>query len=302
MAAVAPFNTDADIDAVRPVVRLARLFTTTPTPKRNHVDPFRDLVAEFWSAQTPDYFETLATSAGIDARDIRVNEQEGVRRGLDGDTPMIDLPEVKFRSNHGYEIGMRLCIAFCVDDSYSSKLWIRAGSPLDAPLPSDVAKTAVGEYRKLAVIALRWAWPRVNIALSQTKRGFVMDDAGTLEVSAIGVQDPDVGRVLGNLEDGALTAQELLADGKARRAISNAMLPLAESRLDARGVAECMWLSSPGSLVNRYGMIESRDLLYLVRKYRERVQALGVGFDDSSHGELAWRSALRVSRWIASRV
>jgi hypothetical protein len=61
-------------------------------------------------------------------------------------------------------------------------------------------------------------------------------------------------------------------------------------------------MSLPTSVELKNRDLVSRTALFLVRAIGDVVQVVGIGLDDSANGAFASDIALKVSRWVASRI
>ena len=302
---------------VLPVVRLASLVRLTPPPSGRQAQSIQASLASRWEEKKGDYRKVVAESAGLKPNELEFVEKEWVRCHYDGKTPMVDFPRLRTLAGTPLSFDTRICIALCTD-KLSSKVWSRVGYPLrkasgDEEHPEhlhvtkDQLRSLTSQFRKIAESSSEWATRMLEALVAQKYPKLSWTQRGILEISALTVGDQNVGETLQELAHSETTAAALLARDDNGAELGEYLLGLAN--LDDASLLEitetepdAFWFSTTGTVELADGHLVSRPMLFLMHPRGEVAQAIGIGFDDSTGGQLLRQSALTVSRWVANRV
>jgi len=249
------------------------------------------------------YLARMARIGGVPARDLSISEREQVRYRFDGETPMIDLPRVQTVEGTAYQFDLRNCCALCVDQ-FSSKAWARVGPPEGhAGYGLAEIRDMTERYRRQAIDAAEWFYDEFFALATDAFRGTERKrDSAVLEVTTIGLRT-----------DRELTQDDndaWLFDGAGGNLANETLCNyLASAAGVDRSIPELLeyeprayWLSVPAVARSRRGLLVSRNVLYLGRLAENLIQFVGIGLDDSEHGDFANDVALKISRLIAGWV
>lgn len=295
---------DLKIDGALPIVKRAKLAKHEPLLKKHQTKKAADILKSLWSEWQHEYVLKTAEIAGVKPGDLKIAENEAVRYRYDGDTPMIDLPRIRTTQGSSYQFDQRNCVALCIEERYSSKIWSRIGLPETcAPCDLKDVRAMTKRFRRQADESAEWFYEEffrlTADAFKGTKR---IPDSAVLEVTTVGVRvdsdfTPDEFDAWLFTDDSANLTNETL-----RKLIAAA----ADVAFDIAEVEEreedSYWLSVPTAVDTRNRKVVPRRVLYLSRLVEDVVQFVGVGLDDSRFGKLANDVGQKLSRMIAGWV
>jgi hypothetical protein len=270
-------------------------------------------LASDWEGVRDRYRGVVAKAAGIGLDGLDFDGHDEVRRRLEGETRVIDFPRLRSHGGLTQAFDTRISMAICTEeDEMSSKVWSRVGLPLKgSAFPPGVSLEKVeeltGSFRRIAGKTSGWATEYLRRTLKLLMPDLRVRRRGQLEVSALGARDKFLAPYFEKLAQSDTTATELLKDDDAEARFSRYFrlaTDLPAKRLDRMTAKNpnSFWFSSPVAVELDGGELGMRQVLYFLRPTNDAVQALGLAFDDSATGDLAQRSAVKVSRWIANRV
>lgn len=284
------------VDAkLRPVVRWAQMMKLTPPPSPTDASSILLSLNDCWDLGVAELLQRVGKlpfiTGGV------VSDAESVRIRYDGKTPLVDFPEVIFHHQSGEKVSVRVSIAVCTDE-FSSKLWARVALAGDTDVLCDPGDL-VADFRTTAIDCSRWTVEIFKQAVRESCAGISARRNGLLEVSAMAVSDMRARSLLRKLADSHVTANDLFSMPDAGELLTFWMSPL---DIDTGTDGDGLWLSSPVTVTDDDGYMETRDSLFVLRELEDRVQLLGVVFDETGSGDVARDTAQRVSRWVANRV
>lgn len=284
-----------------PVVRRAILAKHYPTLRPKQAEEAGSILKRAWPEWQDGYVRYIAAAAGVGADELIIPEREQVRNRHDGKTPMIDLPRVR-STTPDYPFDQRNCVALCVEDEFSSKIWTRVGRPQDLDECSlKELRELTERYRHQAITTGDWFYREFFEVTAEAFRGTHRRRASAeLEVTTV------VLRVDGDITDEDV--ESWLFDGDSPN-LDNAELwhylrcaaNINETLQDLEA-SEHRWLAMPATVTTADGVIASRRVLYLSRPIGDVVQIVGIALDDSGNAELANDVALKLSRFIANGI
>jgi hypothetical protein len=289
------------ITNVVPVERWAILVRHDPKLTPDLPEQVEAAIKAVWDVWKEELRAAVAKIAQLDIDDIEVDPDEVVRLRYDGKTPMIDLPRLRSRAGCAFEFDLRFCVALCLHE-FSSKIWTRVG-PLNRRrgYPADELSEVFRRYRSFASVCGAWFQEQLIRFTANLFAGRNWNNEGVLEVTMLGVQ------IDGYFDEEDLN-EWLFAEGSnpnlenddLRRFLKEAApLDYDIRELESRGA---FWMSLPTSVELKNRDLVSRTALFLVRAIGDVVQVVGIGLDDSANGAFASDIALKVSRWVASRI
>jgi len=289
------------IVGVVPVVRRAMLYGFHPPLTKEQTRAAHAAFKKTWSEFADKYRNETSAVTGIPKRHLEFDEKEKeVRYRIDGETPMIDLPRLRTDRDARLQFNQRSCIALCIDD-YSSKVWTRVGPPKGQTCDVEDVGMLAHVYRRQADEFGEW-FAREFFELMTGVLPRAAQKRGILEVTTVGL------RVEGEVDD-EMFEEWLLTDDRPN--LDNPELQ--RILTDAGGLdfdlrrlpdvdKQAYWISLPNTVQLPSGVLTSRRFLFLVRPSENDHRVLGIGFDDSSNGEVASDVSLKLSRFIANRV
>lgn len=290
------------ITRVVPVVRRAVLYGFNPSLTTKQTKDAYGVFSAKWPRFSEEYRAKVAEMTDIPKRRLEFDEKEKeLRYRIDGKTPMIDLPRLRTDRKARLQFNQRSCVALCIDD-YSSKVWTRVGPPKGTGCKVDEVGAVAAAYRRQAQAFGEWFAVEFFDLMqdilpmdAQTKRGI-------LEVTTVALQ------VDGEVDDEAFEKWLLqddrpnLDNAELRHLLSEAGSLDFDLRQLPRREPESYWVSIPNTIQLPNGDLSSRRFLYLVRPTEKDHVVIGIGFDDSSTGEMASDVGLKLARFIANRV
>jgi hypothetical protein len=203
-------------------------------------------------------------------------------------------------------------MAICIEADMSSKAWSRVGLPLN---PSGARPAVEVEtlneltkyFRRIVQPSAQWAAKMLRQAVRALFPNLRLNSRGYLEISAMGARDQALAPYFDKLAHSETTAEALLKDPQAEARFdryfkSATRFSIQRLRDEASKDPASFWFSSPVAVELRDGELGVREVLYLLRPTEDAVEVLGLAYDDSAAGDLAQRSAVKVSRWMANRV
>ena len=298
---------------VTPVLRRAILLKISPPPTGRQADALFELLKADWTGVRDHYREVVARSAGIGLKGLDFDNRENVRCRLEGETRVIDFPRLRTRDGAAQAFDTRISMAICTEkDEMSSKVWSRVGLPLTgSAVPPGVSLGKLEDltafFRRIAIETAGWGEAFLRRTLRHSFPDLRARRRGCLEVSVLGARDELLVPYFDRLAQTDTTARELLEEKETDARFSQYFRRIAKlpaNRLRDATAAEpgSFWFSSPVAVELDGGELGLRQALYYLRPTNDTVQVMGLAYDDSAGGDLAQRSAVKVSRWIANRV
>ncbi len=299
--------------SVTPVLRRAVLLRLSPPPTGRQADALLEHLAADWEMARERYRSVVAKSAGIGLDNLAFDGHDEVRRRLEGKTRVIDFPRLRSHGGSAQVFDTRISMAICTEeDEMSSKVWSRVGLPLKgSAFPPGIGLENLEDltrfFRRSAEETSNWATKYLRRVLKLLFPHLQVRRRGQLEISALGVRDKLLAPFFERLAQSDTSAMELLRDDDAEARFSRYFrratdLPVKHLQDMTAKDPNSFWFSSPVAVELDDGQLGLRQVLYFLRPTNDAVQALGLAFDDSATGDLAQRSAVKVSRWIANRV
>jgi len=298
---------------VTPVLRRAVLLQISPPPDGTMADALVDRLNVEWAVEFPRYKKLVAKTSGVALDDLRCHDHEGIRCRLEGNTRVIDFPCLRFQGSAVLAFDTRITMAVCVEErEMSSKAWSRLGLPQGSgerrpAVALEELGTLTHRFRQIAVPTSDWASNFLRRTIRRLFPDLKMRRRGCLEVSALGARDERLVPCFEKLTHSEAKAEELLkADPELEKRFSRyfqnaTSFPLPRLRDVAKKEPESFWFSSPVAVELNDGELGTREVLYLLRPTARAVEAVGLAYDDSMAGDLAQKSAVKVSRWMANR-
>jgi hypothetical protein len=293
---------------VVPVVRWARLIKYSPILDEDDTKRAYSAMQAAWPEWQEIYRAFVAKETGVSEENLHFLEKD-IRWKKDGDTPMLDVPRVQTRDVSDV-LDLRNCCALCIE-KFSSKIWTRVGRPengADSVLAIDQLRPVVHKFRTMATSCGEWFYREYRKLTQDVFANFTVEEAGTFEITTIGL------RVEGYFDDDAFDSWLFRYDEEGREQPNLENEPLCRFLMDAANLEfhprelekrepQAFWMSMPFAIELPNGDLAARKVLYLARpRGNEAVQVVGIGLDDSRQGDLAREVALKVSRFLASRV
>ncbi|HEX3527684.1 MAG TPA: hypothetical protein VH988_11495 [Thermoanaerobaculia bacterium] len=297
---------------VTPVLRRAVLLQTSPPPDAAMADTLVDRLSAEWAAESSVYKKVVAQASGISLDDLSWGSQEEIRCRLEGKTRVVDFPRLRFEGSADLAFDTRITMAICVEEKeMSSKAWSRLGLPQIRGQRSVVAledlSALTHRFRRIAVPTSDWALSLLRRTIRRLEPGLKTRRRGCLEVSALGARDEQLAPCFEKLTYSEAKAEQLLKDDPelekrvSRYFRSATSIPIPRLRDVVAKEPDSFWFSSPVAVELDHGELGSREVLYLLRPTANAVEAVGLAYDDSVAGDLAQKSAVKVSRWMANR-
>ena len=173
-------------------------------------------------------------------------------------------------------------------------------------IPTAKLRLVLSLWREVATKSCAWMSHIVMKAMSEQACGAEVVRGSKIEVSALGIRDEDFAEPFRRLSETRIPAIDLLQDKKVRERFSryyNALsaAPINMMRQLKAGVPT-PWFSLPVMVIARSGYVESREVLYLNTASGGKAQVLGIGYDDSVHGELSHEAVTKATQWIGRLV
>lgn len=312
MVEVAAKTSRKESSFVTPVLRRAVLLQVSPPPDATMADALVDRLKAEWAAESPRYKKIVAKASGVGVNDLSWDDHQGIRCRLEGKTRVVDFPRLRLQEPANLAFDTRVTLAICVEEEeMSSKAWSRLGLPQSRGKRSVVALEELGalthRFRRIAVPTSDWALNLLRRTIRRLFPDLKTRRHGCLEVSALGARDERLASCFEKLAYSEARAEELLkADPELEKRFSRYFQGATDSPIPRlRDVAvkepESFWFSSPVAVELNDGELGTREVLYLLRPTADTVEAVGLAYDDSVAGDLAQRSAVKVSRWMANR-
>lgn len=295
------------VSGVVPVVRWARLIKYSPILDENDTKRAYSAMQEAWPDWQKTYRASLTEHTGVPEESLHFIEPD-IRWKRDGDTPMLDLPRVQARDVPEV-LELRNCCALCIEE-FSSKIWTRVGRPAIGTddLAADQLRHVVQNFRAMATSCGEWFYREYRNLTKDVFAGFDVEEVGAFEITTVGL------RVEGTFDHDAFDSWLFRYDDEGRERPNLENEPLCRFLQDAAGLdfhpreltslePQAFWMSMPFAIELPNGELAARKVLYLARpRGNDAVQVVGIGIDDSREGDLAREVALKVSRFLASRV
>lgn len=296
----------AAVDSVKrvvPALRRGVLLELDPSPSKRVAAQLVNSLKSEWARRSGEFFSLIADQTQLPRTDLDFSADGKVARYWEGQTLVLDFPRV-LSSNEKFPFDTRLCFAICTKKS--TKIWSRVSLPYgyrtsDAiGTPLSTLSELIGVFRPLAIVTLNWA---LSLALEVVGRSTSVSSGveQLVEVTALGIRDHRLKEPFESLAISDLSAEEFLSEPAVDRELSayanlvaNLNGPLS---LIGNIEPESFWFSAPATVEVNAGVLQNRELLYLVRAEEGGLtQAIGLGYDDSAMGDLANRSAIKTIR------
>lgn|ERR1051325_1915754 len=299
------------ITGVVPIVRWARLIKHDPELTDEVTDQAEAAVKAAWPYWKEKYRAFVAQHANISPDSLFFTDKETeIRRKRDGKTPMLDFP--RMRALHCPDpFDLRNCCALCTD-KYSSKIWTRVGYPfggMSSELPVGNLRSGVRKFRAMAATYGEWFYAEFLDLMQDVFKPFQITETGTFEITTVGLRvdgecdEHKINHWLFQYDREGVERPNLENDALCELISAAADLDVHPRQLTALE-EQAFWMSMPATIELPNGDLASRNVLYAVRPLAadNTVQVVGIGIDDSREGDLAKDVALKVSRFLASRV
>lgn len=292
-----------------PVVRLARAFSLKPSVTEVAVAlQIAEELCALWVDEEAHYVDFVGSRRDVRSESVSTAGDESPRVVFEGNTPVAVFPRVVGRLASGLPFDSRICAAICFEPEFSSKALVRFALPFEFDLVRPRSPAEVFEHvsalRAASMTSLQWLESILKdyfIGAAPKRRTRF---SGRFEVSGLGTDAQGLGSVLEKLDDPMASVSDIVAEPEDKQLLLASLAPLVDEPTgpELPDLSSDLWMASPSSIVRHDGTVVTRDSLYVVREAEDRVQALGVSFDDTSDGSLVRASTLRVARWIAGKV
>lgn len=301
---------------MRPAVRTASISELMPSPDQDQAHVIATNLSEDWNNESEAFDAFLGEHTNSRLRAETSGDSDKPK--IDGPTVLITTPGFRVVTPSGFPADVQSMTRIS-QDTRTAKSWANVNFPFSKyeegdsrePViaglsPTEVAK-AMQEYRELALQVAQWEASR--LARVSDRVGYSTTRLNQrLEIITLGVSG---NTALREAIQAAHDQEEEEGDeDKATAAtiediITGALpglVPIKEEGSETKGNGDPTeihwWGNNEISVRDVRGYLRRRGMVFLMNESPELVQAIGVGSDDDTNGDLAYRAGIQTGRAI----
>lgn len=264
-----------------------------------------DRLKSGWGCLRKTYFQNVSETSEIEISNVTVDEDRTERLVVrsHGKSKILDLPTVRLRKPSGLVYENRVCVALCSAGDTNSKVWSRLGlaSIERNGAPRGIRFDELGEtvklFRSVNTRLMEFFFERLKSILEQFKKPTLpevptsMGKTSEMEALIIGTKDKQLAGFFKSLTDSRALIGDVVREQSetvtSRISEYFGAIEYGASLLDALQSKNIIWFSSPIQIVTESGYSELREVLFTLSEKGKRISLFGIGYDDSTNGELA---------------